>query len=265
MATDVVRPCRSCGGRDVAVVLDLGPQPIADIMPRQGDIPARASTFPLRLGVCPSCWLVQLTDDVEVRAGVHGHGARYSTSVTSATNAWLDELTARLGLGPGQVVGTIGDAAGDLATRFAALGVRATALDHVAAGRVADLIVAHHALAHVDQLDQVIRTISAALAPRGAAAIEFHDVLGVVAGGQFDIACHAHRSYLSLTSLTTALERHGLTIQDAVRVDTYGGSIRAIVRHRATAERWSITATGVQPMLEPTIRPGSNSSALRSA
>src|SRR5262249_32250169 len=59
-----------------------------------------------------------------------------------------------------------------------------------------------------------------------------HHALSLVRG-QFDVICHAHRSYLSLHALESTLARHGLTIVDAEQLDLHGGSVRATAAHHA--------------------------------
>ena len=63
-------------------------------------------------------------------------------------------------------------------------------------GRQAGLVIASHALAHVDDLNELMTSIEAVLAPGGLIAVEFHHALEL-ARGQFDVLSHAHRSYFS--------------------------------------------------------------------
>src|ERR1041385_7320139 len=54
--------CRSCGSSDAALILDLGVQPLANNLLTPGDLAKPEPKFPLRLAVCTSCWLLQITD-----------------------------------------------------------------------------------------------------------------------------------------------------------------------------------------------------------
>jgi hypothetical protein len=71
--------------------------------------------------------------------------------------------------------------------------------------------------------------------------MEFHHALSLVRG-HFDVACHAHRSYLSLYAVEQALAKHGLVVTDAEQIDLHGGSVRATAtrRTRATARSASL-------------------------
>src|SRR5215468_12189578 len=54
--------CRSCDSRLGAMILDLGIQPLANNLLRPEDLNKPEPKFPLRLAVCKSCWLLQITD-----------------------------------------------------------------------------------------------------------------------------------------------------------------------------------------------------------
>src|SRR5881628_4223329 len=54
--------CSACGSADGALLLDLGLQPLANNLLRPEDLSKPEPKFPLRLAVCQSCWLLQITD-----------------------------------------------------------------------------------------------------------------------------------------------------------------------------------------------------------
>ena len=110
----------------------------------------------------------------------------------------------------------------------------------------ADLILVNHAMAHVDDLDEMAAALARSLAPTGTIAVEFHDLAGLLAGGQFDILGHAHRSYLSLTSLQHVLTRHGLHLAAARRSSVHGGAIQALA---TLARAGAVRRTGVDRLL----------------
>jgi hypothetical protein len=53
--------CRSCGSGRSELVLDLGLQPLANNLLRPADLDQPEPCFPLRVFVCPDCWLLQIT------------------------------------------------------------------------------------------------------------------------------------------------------------------------------------------------------------
>jgi hypothetical protein len=56
--------CRSCGDKHGELVLDLGNQPLANNLLNPDDIGKEEPRFPLRIFVCPACWMIQITDTV---------------------------------------------------------------------------------------------------------------------------------------------------------------------------------------------------------
>ena len=107
-------------------------------------------------------------------------------------------------------------------------------------GRTAGLVQAGHALTHADDLDGLLRAIESMLAPGGLVAIDFHHALGL-ARGQFDVLSHAHRSYLSLSSVERLLARHSLVVVAAELTPEFGGTVRLAGR------RAGLTATTSSP------------------
>ena len=77
------------------------------------------------------------------------------------------------------------------------------------ADRPADLVVDVHALAHEPQISQALALRTGRLAPDGLLVLEFHHLLPLVLGSQFDTVRHGHWSYLSLTALQRLAARHG--------------------------------------------------------
>src|SRR5437879_10857647 len=54
--------CRSCDSTNGKLLLDLGLQPLANNLLRPEDLSKPQPKSPLRLAVCQSCWLLQITD-----------------------------------------------------------------------------------------------------------------------------------------------------------------------------------------------------------
>jgi SAM-dependent methyltransferase len=214
--------------------------------------------LPLRLFVCDRCGLAQLPSadvDADDLTGVHGHGAAFSTTVLGHMREWAEVLCR--GLGSDTTVLDVASADGALLQPFFergmdVLGIEPSARiaaaaevptrqgffgleaanDLVASTGQFDLVLVNHALAHATNLDDFVAGLAHALRPGGTLAIEFHHALSLVRG-QFDVACHAHRTYLSLHALELAMARHDLAIIDAEQTDLHGGSVRAIGVHAA--------------------------------
>jgi C-methyltransferase C-terminal domain len=116
-----------------------------------------------------------------------------------------------------------------------------------AEGRRADAVVSNHNLANAADLDDYAAALELLLAPGGTVAVEFHHVLELIAGTQFDVVSHSHCCYLSVLALRPALERRGLTLVDAERLPIHGGSVRAYARRTAEG---ATAGPGVERVLE---------------
>jgi SAM-dependent methyltransferase len=190
---------------------------------------------------------------------VHGHGSAFSATVLDHERRWAEELSTLPTLSRPARVLDVGSGSGgllhpfrenghtvrgwersaDLAAIASDAGIPTVALDgnqDHEPGRF-DLVLANHTLSHADDLDAAVQVLSEALAADGILAVEFHSALGILRGGQFDVICHAHRSYLTLTALTSALDRHGLVVLHAEALPLHGGVIRIRAARAGSGDR----------------------------
>jgi SAM-dependent methyltransferase len=261
---DKSNACRSCRAKLETQVLDLGAQPVADVLLDAGQLAQHERALALRVFVCDRCGLVQLPPaDVDAGdlTGVHGHGAAHSSTVRGHVRNWANLLIERLGAGARVLDVASGDGAllrpfmargmsvlgiepnaeiagvADVPTRHGHFGL-SLARSLVAGGGPFDLILVNHALAHAANLDDFVAGLACALRPGGGIALEFHHALSLVRG-QFDVVCHAHRSYLSLHALEHVARRHDLAIVDAELIQLHGGSVRATLARAGDGRRIS--------------------------
>ncbi len=253
--------CRSCRTPLGEPVLDLGETPIANAY-RRPDDPSPELRFPLRLMVCPQCFLAQVDDVLPREAHFHAEYA-YLSGASSTwrahVQAYAERMIGALGLGAGSTVVEVGSNDGALASAFAAAGVRAIGVDPAAQaaeaaqrrgvetvvgffgrelaqslrqeGVRADLMCANNVLAHVPDLDDFVGGFAALLADDGLATFEFAMASALLRDGLYDTIYHEHFSYLSLTALAPLFARHRLEFVDVERLATHGGSARLHVRH----------------------------------
>lgn len=223
--------CRSCGDSGVRTVLDLGPQPVADDLFDDAERARQAPRHRLALGCCGRCGLLQLDPSTPTLPNaVHGHGSAFSGTVLDHERAWAEELLQLPSLRDRGAVLDVGGASSGLLRVFAQAGHRVTDAAAGPAG-ACELVVVNHSLSHADDLDAEVARCVGAVAPGGTLAVEFHSVEGILDGGQFDVICHAHRSYLSLTALANALARYGMTVTHARTLPLHGGVVRLQARH----------------------------------
>jgi hypothetical protein len=66
--------------------------------------------------------------------------------------------------------------------------------------------------------------------------MEFHHLLPLFIGNQFDTIRHGHWSYISLRAMQRVGALHGLTVESVKQVDMFGGSLMVMLRHTADAK-----------------------------
>ncbi|MDE2330389.1 MAG: methyltransferase domain-containing protein [Bradyrhizobium sp.] len=87
-------------------------------------------------------------------------------------------------------------------------------------------VVANNAMANIDDLTGILAGVRALLAPDGVFVFETQYALDVFEKTLLDVIYHEHISTFSVWPVVEAFSRHGLTVFDAERIATKGGSIR---------------------------------------
>ena len=254
--------CRHCAAPMPTVFLDLGHAPPSNayLAPEARNAPE--VSFPLRLRLCESCWLVQTEDFTR---SDHLFDADYAY-FSSTSQGWLDhaaryaaEMTTRFGLGAGSHVIEVACNDGYLLRNFVAAGVPCLGIEPTAStatvaedlgipvlraffdevmgkdlahtGRGADLIVGNNVYAHVPDINGFTKGLAAALNPDGVITLEFPHLMRLVESCQFDTVYHEHFSYLSLGTVTRIFKAARLRVFDVQELPTHGGSLRVFGCH----------------------------------
>ncbi|MBX3197052.1 MAG: class I SAM-dependent methyltransferase [Labilithrix sp.] len=268
-----IATCRACGGKELAPVLSLGKTPLANALLAADDLAKPESTFPLELVFCPSCTLVQITEEVppETMFGEYLYFSSFSDTMVKHAETIAARLTKDQGLGPKSLVVEVASNDGYLLQHYAKAGVpvlgveparniakvaeekgirtlcrffgRELAEELRAKGERADVIHANNVLAHVPDLEGVVAGFGALLkdeAPgqrAGVAVVEAPYVRDLVDHCEFDTIYHEHLCYFSLTALDRLTARHGLVIHDVERLAIHGGSLRIFFSKAGAYER----------------------------
>jgi SAM-dependent methyltransferase len=255
-----VSACVLCRAADPAPVVLLEPTPPANHLAATPEQARELPRYPLDLMRCPECGLVQLGDVVDRKELFSDY--RYATGAVPALvrhfGQLADDVISRLRLSAGARVTEIGSNDGTLLSFFAKRGMRVLGVDpavplaaeaerrgvptevalfddEVADGIVArqgysDVVLAANVIAHVRDVDAVIRGIARLLGPTGTAVVEVAHVLPMAVDGVFEFIYHEHTAYYSLHVLRDAFARHGLNVVDVQQIDTQGGSLRVWAR-----------------------------------
>lgn len=254
--SQIAVPCRSCGGDDLQLILDLGRTPLANALLSPEQIGQPEPTYPLELALCPRCSLVQILETVppEELFRNYVYFSSFSETMLAHARESASELIEKLGLGSDSLVVEAASNDGyflqffrergvpvlgiEPAVNVAAEAVRkgiptrteffgtALAEQLVSEGVRADLFLANNVLAHVADLNGFVRAISLLLKDTGRAVIETPYLTDLLHGCEFDTIYHEHLCYYSLTALVALFARHGLEVVDVERIPIHGGSLR---------------------------------------
>lgn len=259
--------CRSCGATGLILVVDLGLQPPAEQFIDESDLAQPDVRLPLRILVCPACWLVQLEGDPVPSEDEPG-GIAFSVSSTMRAHmrGFAEDVLGRAAVPP-ETIFEVASHGNRLHETFRSLGADTMLLESVpahaksareagvptieqrltpatgdrmiAGGRRADLFVDAFYLAHDPRPAEYLAGVERLLAPDGIAAFEFDHLLPVIVDRQYDGFRHGHASYLSLSTFRRMLVTVGLKPVDAVSTPAYGGSLRVFVTHGNASNRES--------------------------
>lgn len=253
--------CQSCGGRDGALVLDLGLQPLVNNYLRPEDLAKPEPKFPLRLAVCHGCWLMQIADLVPP-VQLFSEYLYFS----SFSDAWVrharqaaERYIAEFALGHDSLVMEIASNDGYLLKNFVAARVPCLGIEPAAniakvarengietvgeffgaesARRLAeqrgqaDLLLGNNVFAHAPDTNDFVAGLRAVLKPRGRVILEFPYGADFIEKNEFDTIYHEHVFYFTLTPLLPLFRRHGLEIFDVEKTPMHGGSLRLFVGH----------------------------------
>ena len=248
--------CRSCGGADLASVLDLGSTPLANALLSAGDLTRAEKTFPLHLVFCPACSLVQITETVppEILFSDYLYFSSFSDTMVRHARSIARRLTEERGLGASSLVVEVASNDGYLLQHYSQSGVPVLGIEPAAniarvaeergiptlceffgdavagqlaaQGQRADVIHANNVLAHVADLNGVVHGFRTLLKDDGVAVIEMPYVKDMIDHSEFDTIYHEHLCYFSLTALDRLFRRQGLDIVDVERLPIHGGTLR---------------------------------------
>ena len=255
--------CRFCGAPLSHELVDFGQTPLANsYLPPTSEARKTERTFPLRVMVCDSCWLVQTEETIpadEIFTHDYAYLSSYSTEWVAHAQSYVQAMTERFGLNASSRVVEVASNDGYLLQWFAQSNVPVLGVEpaghaaeiaesrgvatHVAffgeqtarelreKGFAADLMVANNVLAHVPNLRDFVAGFAVLLKPSGVATFEFPHLGNLIWFGQFDTIYHEHYSYLSLLFVEQLMQTVGLEVFDVEMLPTHGGSLRVFVGH----------------------------------
>jgi SAM-dependent methyltransferase len=262
----VRRTCRLCGSNRIIKSVPLAQVPI--VSPNVGKekgVDGEALTrvvAPLDNYLCEDCGLSQLIHVVDPTLIYSSY--LYRTSISLGLPEHFRELAeavkAKVPLKPNDLVVEFGSNDGTLLSAFKASGMRVQGIDPARQIAIeatergiptraeffnvpvansirsehgpARAIIANNAMANIDDLDEILRGVKALLAPDGVFVFETQYALDVFENTLLDVIYHEHISMFSVQPVARAAPRHGLSVFDAERISTKGGSVRFWLQHK---------------------------------
>ncbi|HTB72265.1 MAG TPA: class I SAM-dependent methyltransferase [Polyangiaceae bacterium] len=259
--------CRFCGARLEDVVVDLGMSPLCESFLPAAQLDRMEPFYPLKVWVCKSCFLVQLSEYVRVEEifTEYAYFSSFSSAWLKHAEEYVAMVTKRLSLTKESFVVELASNDGYLLQYFVKTGIPClgvepaanvakaaeergvktqvaffnvdTAKEMKAAGKMADLVLGNNVLAQVPDLNSFVGGLPIILKPKGTVTFEFPHLMQLFENNQFDTIYHEHFSYFSLIAVEAIFARHGLTIFDVEELWTHGGSLRIFARHAADDSR----------------------------
>ncbi len=252
--------CRMCKSQTLIEYLDLGQTPPADQFRTEEERDVPEIAYPLKVAVCDSCGLSQLTHIVDPRV-LYQFDYPYESSTTATGKKHWDSFAqavcARLNLPEKSLVVDVGSNVGTLLSSFRDRGMSVAGVDPApniveianeegvpticafysvdAAKEVAQkhgtakAIVGTNVFAHIDDIDEVFAANAALLDTDGVFIFESPYFGNLLRELQYDTVYHEHLSYLSLKPVTLLAERFGKEVFAVEESAIHGGAFRVYI------------------------------------
>lgn len=239
--------------------LDLGDQPHCNrlIPPQKAGV--REPHFPLRVGFCEECTLVQIDHTIPKEDMFTDYP--YVSGTTKTLVAHFNDTAARLvktyDLKSGARVVDVGSNDGTALKQYQPYGLTVLGVDPAAnvtalavqngvptwtrffneevaqeilekEGKV-DLVTAAGVFFHLEELHSVVRGIRKLIQPDGVFVVQAIYLGGMIENNAFDQVYHEHLVYYTLRSISALFARHGLEVFDVSVVPIHGGSLEVHV------------------------------------
>jgi len=255
--------CRYCNNELSFEFIDLVNSPPSNSFLTIEQLNEPETLFPLKLYVCDNCFLVQIEEykkSTEIFNKEYAYFSSISRSWLKHAKNYVNMITKRFKIKSNSFVIEIASNDGYLLQYFQeikipCLGIE-PALNTAAEAKKkgieviedffseslakklidkdikADLLIGNNVLAHVPDINDFVKGLKLILKERGITTLEFPHIMQLVKNSQFDTIYHEHFSYLSLMTVKTIFESHGLEIFNVEELPTHGGSLRIYAKHQ---------------------------------
>ena len=256
--------CRTCGSKNLRLILDLGSTALANDFLDPGEVANYKISLPLRVVLCQDCSLVQLADTVDPKVLYSRYA--YITSTSRTMDAHLNDQSAHLlsagHFGARPKILEIASNTGVFLKKFKergceVLGVEpaknicevaiksgiptrseffnaANAIKIRAGWGKADLILGRHVFAHIDNLSDLLAGLEAVSHQETLIAFEVPYLVDFFERTEYDTIYHEHLSYISVRALAALVKDSPFALSRIDHYQIHGGSILFHLRHRSS-------------------------------
>ena len=257
-----VKKCRFCESNLITDVLDLGKQPLANGLLKKID-KKKSQKIPLKMIICKNCKLLQLSCTVNPRLLFKKYLWVTGTSkkVKNYREYFFKELSKYLNLDKKFIIEVASndgffleyvkkkntvlgiDPAKNLAATAKKRGVK-TFTDffnlktskkiHKIYKRKSDLVICRNVIPHIENIQEVMKSLKYIISDNGMGVIEFHDATNILEKNHYDYIYHEHIFYFTMTSLTNILKKNGMYAFDFFKSPISGGSYVLLFKKKKT-------------------------------
>lgn len=254
--------CRVCNSDKLTPYLDLGLMPLSNNLARNPSDPIHLQTYPLRVLLCETCGLSQLSIVIPAAEMFNHYVYRSSISkgyldhchsmalelqeahgltpdsfhidIAGNDGALLDEFKKVIGhkvlnIDPAQNLVSINEEKG-IRVYSTFWGAKAAQQLNATGWPKADLVTATNVFAHVDDVKEFIAAVKQVLKPgTGVLVMEFPYLVDFIEKSEFDTVYFEHLSYFTVYPLTLLCQQAGLQVLKVSKQDIHGGSIRVTI------------------------------------
>lgn len=265
METIQNKKCRMCGGTNFKNVIGFGENPLVNSLLTKEDF-GKEETMPLVVRQCQDCFLVQITDIVNAKEIYQDVDYLYYSSDMPQLDAYFREFAKDVQnrfLTRGDFIVEIGSNDGIWLQNFTqgykilgvdpATNVVVRALkweiptisaffsERLAKSIVkefgqASVIMGANCIAHLNNLDDLIKGVKTLLKPDGTFIVECNYWGGMVKNKNYSLIYHDHFSYFTLKNWIDFASKYGMTVFDATVTPAQGGSLRVFIKNSSTAK-----------------------------
>lgn len=252
--------CRLCDSKNVELVVDLAPVPLAEKYVSEDQLNQPSELFPVDLFMCRDCGHVQILDviDPEVLWSDYTYHSGQTRGIVDHFESVASKIVGRYPPKPNSLVIDVGSNDGSLLRPFQSRGMRVLGIDpareiamkatasgvetipslmqpelarKIRAERgPASVITAFNVFAHADDMHGMAESIQHMLSPDGVFFFEVQYLLDIVDRMLLGTIFHEHICHHSVKPMMKFLNRHGLELIDIERVTIQKGSLIGTVQ-----------------------------------